>query len=105
MLTNEGIVLLARAGFSDQFIMDMIRLKDTRFDVSAEGLAALAENGLTERLIRCMVAHERKFAPDEARAGAPAAVPIMVRETRMRVLAPATSSSGHPKILLLRTTE
>src|SRR2546423_5981531 len=52
MLTNEGIVLLSDAGFSDSFIVEKILLSRTRFDVSAEGLAYLRNNAISEELVR-----------------------------------------------------
>ncbi len=60
MLTNEGIVMMAQAGYTERFIVDMIHRKQTRFDVSPAGLAWLAQMGLTERIVRAMVANERK---------------------------------------------
>lgn len=60
VLTNQGVALLARSGYSEGFIIDMIIHKETQFDVSAEGLAWLAKQGLTERIVRAMVANERK---------------------------------------------
>jgi hypothetical protein len=55
-LTNEGIALLARAGYSESFLIDLIYQKPTRFDVSAEGLAWLADRGISERIVRVMIA-------------------------------------------------
>jgi hypothetical protein len=60
VLTNEGVAMLAQAGYTESFIIDMIHRKQTRFDVSPAGLAWLAEMGLTERIVRTMVANERK---------------------------------------------
>jgi hypothetical protein len=60
ILTNPGVALLAQSGYSEGFILDMIYHKQTQFDVSAEGLAWLAKQGLSERIIRTMVANENK---------------------------------------------
>ncbi|MBL8217946.1 MAG: hypothetical protein JNL62_01885 [Bryobacterales bacterium] len=73
VLTNQGVALLARSGYSEGFIIDMIFHKETQFDVSAEGLAWLAKQGLTERVVRAMVANERK---EQSTAIVPAAVVV-----------------------------
>jgi hypothetical protein len=60
VLTNQGVVMLAQAGYSEGFIIDMIYHKQTQFDVTADGLVFLAKEGLSERIVRVMVANERK---------------------------------------------
>ncbi|MBL8230713.1 MAG: hypothetical protein JNL98_19630 [Bryobacterales bacterium] len=77
VLTNQGVVLLAQAGYTESFVIDMIHHKQTNFDVSAEGLAWLARNGLSERVVRAMVANARKeentaVLPATVQLGAPA---------------------------------
>ena len=54
VLTNRGILTLASAGFSEEFILETIAISRTRFDVSIEGLAWLAKEGVNERIIRAM---------------------------------------------------
>jgi hypothetical protein len=54
-LTNHDIVVLAQAGFNENFIADFIAMSRTRFDTSVTGLADMAKEGLTERLIRVML--------------------------------------------------
>lgn len=77
ILTNQGVVALARAGYSEGFIIDIIYLKQTQFDVSVDGLAWLAKQGLSERVIRTMVTNERK---EEQTAIVPATVQIVTQE-------------------------
>ncbi len=60
ILTNDGVAILVRAGYSDQFILELIYQKQTRFDTSPEALAALAESGLSPRLVRYMIANPQK---------------------------------------------
>lgn len=60
VLTNEGVAMMAQAGYTERFIIDMIKRKPTKFDVTPSGLAWLAQMGLTERIVRAMVANERK---------------------------------------------
>ena len=55
-LTNKDVVTLAKAGFNEDFIIDTIGISRTRFDTTVNALAELAREGLTERLIRCMMA-------------------------------------------------
>ena len=54
-LSNRDVVTLARAGFNEDFIVDVIHTSQTRFDTSVTGLAEMAKEGLTERLIRVMM--------------------------------------------------
>jgi hypothetical protein len=71
VLTNQGVAMLARAGYSEGFIIDMIHQKQTQFDVSTDGLVFLAKEGLSERIVRTMVANVRK---QEIPAIAPAVI-------------------------------
>ncbi len=55
-LTNQDIVTLAKAGFNEDFLIDLIGTSHTRFDLSGNALADLAKQGLTERVLRAMLA-------------------------------------------------
>jgi len=66
-LTNRDVVVLAKAGFNEDFIIETILSSRTRFDTTVDGLAELAKQGMTERLIRVMM------SCDEAKAAAAAA--------------------------------
>jgi len=55
VLTNDGLIVLARAGVGDALLVDLVRYKRTHFDTSAEALAALARHGLAESVIRAVV--------------------------------------------------
>ncbi|MBI2689276.1 MAG: hypothetical protein HYX27_23475 [Acidobacteria bacterium] len=55
ILTNEGLVVLARAGLGDSLLVDLIRGKRTQFDTSADALALLARHGLSENVLRAVV--------------------------------------------------
>ena len=69
-LTNEGLVILAEAGYDEEFILDLMKMKNCRFDTSAEGLAYMATHGLTERLVKAAlqadIESERKSPELEA---------------------------------------
>ena len=60
VLTNQRVVLLAQAGYSEGSIIEIIKNKQSKFDVSPEGLTWLAQQGLTERIVGAMVVAERK---------------------------------------------
>jgi hypothetical protein len=53
-LTNENVVTLAKAGFDEQFILQLIRSSRTNFDTSVQGLVVLKQAGVSEDLIRMM---------------------------------------------------
>ena len=54
-LTNRDVVVLAKAGFNEDFIIETILSSRTQFDTRVDGLADLAKQGMTERLIRVMM--------------------------------------------------
>ena len=56
ILTNQGLVALAEAGYDEGFLLDLIQSRQTRFDTSADGLRYLAEHGLCEHVVRAMLA-------------------------------------------------
>jgi len=55
VLTNDGLVILARAGLGDGLLTDLVKHKRTQFDTSADALAQLARHGLSETVIRAVV--------------------------------------------------
>jgi len=55
ILTNDGLVVLARAGVGDSLLVDLVRNKRTVFDTSADALALLARHGLSENVLRAVV--------------------------------------------------
>ena len=52
---NHDIVVLAKAGFSEEFILDAISGARTHFETTADDLAALAREGISETIIRAMM--------------------------------------------------
>jgi hypothetical protein len=93
VLSNQGIVMLADAGYDEDFLIDIIEHKQTRFDTTVEGLTFLANHGISERIIRFMIANENKSAGPVAVAvaapePAPVAVPVRVRVVKQKVLVP-----------------
>jgi hypothetical protein len=51
-LTNENVVTLAKAGFDELFILQLIRSSRTNFDTSVQGLVVLKQAGVSQDLIR-----------------------------------------------------
>lgn len=73
-LTNENIVTLAKAGFDELFILQLIRSSRTNFDTSVSGLVVLKQAGVSEDLIR-MMAMPQPSAPAAPAATTPAKTP------------------------------
>ncbi len=63
VLTNDGVITLAKAGFDELFIVERIRTSRTRFDMTVDGMVALKQAGVSEDLIRVMVAHDIRAYP------------------------------------------
>lgn len=70
-LTNDNVVTLAKAGFDELFILQLIRSSRTNFDTSVPGLVALKQAGVSEELIRLM-AMPQASPPAAPAATAPA---------------------------------
>lgn len=93
VLTNDGVIALAKAGFDETFIAERIVTSRTKLDASIEGMLGLKKAGLSEDLIRVVVWREAQggetLLPVRAASpapnvspGAPAdAVPMLVRRT------------------------
>ena len=88
LLTNKSVVTLAEAGFNEDFIIDLIATGKTQFDTTVSGLAALAKQGISERLVRVML---NPTTPKTSNAQSVEAVPA----------ATATDSKAKPTPLLL----
>jgi hypothetical protein len=70
-LTNENIVTLAKAGFDELFILQLVRTSRTNFDISVEGLVGLKQAGVSEELIRLMAMPQPSSPAAPAAAAAP----------------------------------
>jgi len=96
VMTNEGLVVLSEAGFSDSFIVEKILLSGTRFDVSEEGLAFLRRSGISDQLTLFVL--ERTARPTMFPTDQPAPAMIAMKVVKMNVLvpqsAPASASPG-----------
>lgn len=96
VLTNEGIVQLSNAGFSDAFIVQKILLSRTRLDTTVEGLTFLRHNSVSERLIEYILQHEAEPVPPAAAPGVQSGPPSLVRMKVMKtkLLVPANEVPG-----------
>jgi hypothetical protein len=95
-LTNHDIVTLAKAGFNEDFIIDFMGASRTQFDTSVNGIAELAKEGLTERLIRAMMNPGAAGIAAKSATPIAAAAPVMVLppDERHRSRAPKQSESS-----------
>jgi len=94
IMTNEGIVLLSDAGFSDSFIVEKMLLSRTRFDVSVEGLAYLLRSGISQELVQFIMERSAKPSSLFSATAAPAYVPMRVE--KRKVLVPDTRAAVAP---------
>ena len=82
ILTNQDILMLAKAGFTEEFIIGAIQSGKSHFDTSPAGLAELAKEGLNERVVRAMAgvgALPDTAARPAAQPAAPAAAQPVVQ--------------------------
>jgi hypothetical protein len=96
VLTNEGVVQLSNAGFSDGFIVQKIQLSRTRLDTTVEGLTFLRRNSVSERLIEYVLQHEAQPMPPAAAPGTQTGAPALVRMkiVKTKLLVPAEDIPG-----------
>ena len=101
MLNNEGLVVLARAGYNERFLAELIQSQPNRFDTSVEGLVYLAKQGISEKIVRLVIAEQKALERREAERAAsgqdeslepegPAkAAPVRLKMMKQKVLVPA----------------
>jgi hypothetical protein len=92
LLTNEGLVKLADAGYDEVFLIQLIRRRPSKFDTTVEGLSYLMQAGLTQQLVRTVLAVEEweRAGRAEELAGAPppTTIPAGMKEVRQKVWVP-----------------
>jgi hypothetical protein len=74
-LTNDSVVTLAKAGFDELFILQLIHSSRTNFDTSVQGLVVLKQAGVSEDLIRMMAMPQPSEPAAPAGAAATAKTP------------------------------
>jgi hypothetical protein len=92
-LTNEGVVVLAHAGYNERFLVELMKYKECKFDTSVEGLVYLAKQGISEKLVKAILAAEKAaILREELESEEPAKPTIFpitqYKMTRMKVLIP-----------------
>jgi hypothetical protein len=83
VLSNHDVVILAKAGFDEEFLVNLIVSSRTHFDTSPDALAALAEQGVTQRIVEVMMNPGIAGTPAGAPAPAATAVAKPVRSSRV----------------------
>src|ERR1035438_7473464 len=83
-LTNQDVIKMAQAKFSDDVIVNKIRTSTPKFDTSVDAMIALRSAGVSDRVIAVMV---NPAAPAQAKA------PTQASATPAKT-APAASNSG-----------
>jgi hypothetical protein len=100
VLDNQGLVMLAHAGYNERFLAELLQARECRFDTSVEGLVYPAKQGISEKLVRAVLAREREGNVREHKhheaAGAsqhqpfdPPPVRVRLRVVEHKVLVPA----------------
>lgn len=69
-MTNQDVVTLAKAGFEEDLLIEIVHSSQKRFDTSVEGLAGLAQQGISQRLIKAMMTAAEPVATAAPVAGA-----------------------------------
>ncbi len=105
-LNNEGLVVLARAGYNERFLVELIQSQPSRFDTSVEGLVYLAKQGISERIVRLVIAEQKAAERREAERAAgdyadepsghadsqsAARKPVRMKVVRQKVLVPVAA--------------
>jgi hypothetical protein len=102
ILTNDSVIQLLKAGVDEDLIIS--KIQDTRhsFDVSVQGMVALKEGGVSDRLMHFLMdtskAPEPKTPPVQARPAVAPSAPVMPpKETPKSAEIPAGVDSSLPK--------
>jgi hypothetical protein len=96
ILSNDAVVNLMKAGFSEDVIISAINRSQASYDTSVDGLAALKSAGITDKEISAIVAraYQQPSAALVAGGAPQAALPVPAQPTiKPRVLLRAQSHS------------
>ncbi len=106
LLTNEGVLLLAEAGLGERFLLELIENKTSRFDTSAEALASLARQGLTENVLRALVKKQDQPSASQTSENTASLEPHLLRGkiVRQRMLVP-DAAGGDVAIMTMATVK
>lgn len=70
-MTVADVIKLSKAGFSDDTIIEQIRKKNQRFDLSTDQMIQLKEAHVSERVIQVMIDPTKGVAPSTAPVATP----------------------------------
>jgi hypothetical protein len=73
MMTVDDVIRLSKAGFGDDVIIEQIKKKGQRFDLSTDQLVQLKSASVSERVIQVMIdpTKDPSSSPAEKKTGAP----------------------------------
>ena len=57
-LTNSEVVKLVKAGFKEKSLLTIISSRPARFELSTDRMIELKRNGVSEKVILAMIAHQ-----------------------------------------------
>lgn len=102
-LTNEGLVVLARAGYSELFLIEIIQSQPHRFDTSVEGLVYLLKQGVSEKIVRAVIAEQKAVERRENDGDPPPPAPAFVRVKRVnqKVLVPISPTPQADSVIFI----
>ena len=67
-LTNDNVIKLVKDGFSEDIVVAMIEANDSAFDVSVNGLTAVKEAGISNKVMEAMLKAEARKRQQSALA-------------------------------------
>ncbi len=73
ILTNDSIIQLVKAGIDEDAIISKVQESQHNFDLSVQGMVALKQGGVSDRLMRFLM---NPTKPPEPKAAPPAATPV-----------------------------
>jgi hypothetical protein len=92
-MTNQDVVKLVKAQVSEDLIVAKIRQSKTKFDMSTDGIVALKEAGVSDRLIAVMLNPSDPVPPAATRPPAPAVKSAPAPGTNTAPSGPASNAA------------
>jgi hypothetical protein len=96
-MTNQGVIAMVKAGLPDATVISAIQSQPTNFDISADGLLALKNAGVSDKVVSAVVAaagkRQQTVPAPQAPQSAPAA-PSALAPASAPPAAPAGASSA-----------
>jgi hypothetical protein len=104
ILTNDSVIQLLKAGLDEDLIIAKIQKSKHDFDLSVQGMVALKQNGISDRLMHFMMDPTKEPeaktavppAPPKEAAPAPAAAPVKAADQPRPEAPAAGAGAGFP---------